>query len=256
MPDSNTQARPLHLAVVRNLTSLTVSLSDLRSLAIVEPVVMRPGLLEDIGRFTSELCRLSHCPAGQVERLGSIIFSELLPARVAAVLDQSPPRELHLQLVEAVAGVAWELAFDGTRFLGTKFRLSRHILCDQAPSIPSWVALEEVCNVLLLCSESPSEQNNHRERVIAAFRSSSDISLTTADSAQVDRKDLRRLLEASDIVHCIGPRTELSALIGEMATLADPPRLLVCEHACDRYPDSDALDGAARLCTQASRAGL
>jgi hypothetical protein len=89
--------RPLHLAAVRDAALLTISLSDLRSIAIVEPVAMPPDALEELARSVERL-RDSSVDSQQVTEAGSLIFRTLFPGRIGATLHSSPSRELHLHL--------------------------------------------------------------------------------------------------------------------------------------------------------------
>jgi len=252
--NSDARVRPLHLTVMRNLASLTVSLSDLRSIAIVESVTLHADLLEELARSIVRLCELPIHRGSQVADVGGIIFSKLLPARVGATLSDSVPRELHLQLSESVAGVAWELAYDGNSFLGAKFSVSRHIVSGEevAPS-PAWIPLEGVCRVSLLSGELRSAQTDaYQHRILAALGKLSAFSVTHVNVAELGRDDLHDLLDTSDIAHYVGSLGRPCVPITEMAAHPHPPRLLVCEQA----RDPDSAEAAAQLCAKASQAGL
>ncbi len=259
MHNFDAPVRPLHLAAVRDAALLTISLSDLRSIAIVEPVAMGPDALEDLARSVERLHDLPVGNSQQVAEAGSLIFRTLFPGRIGATLHSSPPRELHLQLSAPVTGIAWELAFDGTSFLGTKFSVSRYIAGeDEVAPAHSWAPLEEACRVLLVSDDSHSTQASaYQDRILNSLRALKELSPTAATVAELSRGQLHDLIAASDVVHCTGSPGGARVLLADLAALAHPPRLVVYELYGDRSTTAEiSTDDAVRLCADASRIGI
>src|SRR5262245_23389734 len=79
----------------------------------------RPGIGQ-IGQNTSLRSALD-TESRDLQRLGSLIFSHLLTEPARTRLRTAAPCALYLRLDEQLLAVPWELAYDGTDFLATKF---------------------------------------------------------------------------------------------------------------------------------------
>src|SRR5262245_44493761 len=66
-----------------------------------------------------------------LQRLGSVIFSHLLTEPSRTRLRTAAPCALYLRLDEQLLAVPWELAYDGTDFLATKFCVGRQVITSQ-----------------------------------------------------------------------------------------------------------------------------
>jgi hypothetical protein len=66
-----------------------------------------------------------------LQRLGSVIFSHLFTEPARTRLRTAASCALHLRLDEQLLAVPWELAYDGTDFLATKFGVGRQVITSQ-----------------------------------------------------------------------------------------------------------------------------
>src|SRR5262245_26369193 len=65
---------------------------------------------------------------GELQRIGGLIYSQLLTDPVRARLQAAEPCDLYLRLDEQLIHVPWEVGFDGEQFLATKFRVGRQVI--------------------------------------------------------------------------------------------------------------------------------
>lgn len=236
---AQTRATPLHLAIVQETSFLAISLSDLRSLAVIEQAALDLALLAEIR------AALARAAPDDIAFACEAIFSRLLPPRVAAVLRSSPPRELRLQLSEPMADIPWELAFDGKSFLGTQFSLSRQILGgDAAPLEHAWPLLDEACQVLLPASGADPAVAAYRRAMAAAIGGAGPFAVQVPGNGEWQER-----LGSTDVVHCIGRPEEAGLDLRALGAQAQPPRLVVIESAADPAC-------VVGWCAAASRAGL
>ncbi len=236
---AQTRATPLHLAIVQEPSFLSIALSDLRSLAVIEQAALDRVLLGEIR------AALGRAAPDDMAFAAEAIFSRLLPPRVAAALRSSPPRDLRLQLSEPIADIPWELAFNGKWFLGTQFSLSRQILGDGA-AVPehAWPLIDEACQVLLPAPGGDASTVAYRREVAAAIGGAGPYAVQTPGG-----NELADRLGSADIVHCIGRPEEAGLDLTALGAQAQPPRLIVIEGDADTAC-------VASWCAAASRAGL
>src|SRR5262249_38900640 len=166
---------PLYLTVLRQEHTIAVDLTE------VAPVVPRgwlqieESLLTEIGEELARITALANKRATlsasgviekfalvegahrDIQRLGELIFSHLLPTSVQQRLAGLPSADLFLRLDDQLVHVPWELAFDGRDFLCTKFRVGRQVISHQRPR-SDYVALPQRTDPLkMLIITDPTE---------------------------------------------------------------------------------------------------
>src|SRR5262249_10143019 len=63
-----------------------------------------------------------------LQRIGSLIFSHLLTEPARKRIRTADACDLYLRLDEQLVHIPWELCYDGSHFLSTKFRVGRQII--------------------------------------------------------------------------------------------------------------------------------
>ena len=115
----------LTLTILLEDAVLSMALSDGRAIGHIAQKVLPDGFLQI----------LHTPPLAAPMALGTRLSAYLFPEKIRQFLAHSPPRNLRLQLDENLLDIPWEMAFDGSRFLGEKFQTTRHILSDAAVQI-------------------------------------------------------------------------------------------------------------------------
>ncbi|MCK9686711.1 ATP-binding protein [Scleromatobacter humisilvae] len=137
---------------------------------------------------------------------GALLSSALLPAPIAAVLRESGPRPLTLQLEPALAWLPWELAFDGDRFLGERFAISRQLVVDDgvhasAAAPPRHGPLQ--VSVLVGLVARPGGEDPVLP-LIERLRTMDGVAVSVAHVTDVRRDELLDLVTECDVLHCLG----------------------------------------------------
>lgn len=135
---TSSEAASLYLAVLPSSNGLIASLSDLNVLAQMESVDAPRSAMIDLERQCRDLPRVVRsgregAPQGsahddQLRTLGAKLLDQLLPPGITSFLHAAAPGLLTIQLDPSLLWVPWELAWDGERFLGEKFRVCRRIV--------------------------------------------------------------------------------------------------------------------------------
>ncbi|ACB36352.1 Tetratricopeptide TPR_4 [Leptothrix cholodnii SP-6] len=234
---------PVILMIVREAAWLSCALSDGHGVGIhaqiriADPAALQAGLAERDAAPADTAAR---------QALGGRVWLELLPAPIRRFLHASPARVLTLQLGADLAGLPWELAFDGTRHLDEKFALARQILRDEdAPTPPVRAAAPEQLRVLVLARLDPAPAADAAARaLIQGLRRLPGLHLTALDARELAglAQPALAALGLHDIVHCCGIEPRLLA----------GPQLLVWEPPPAR-PAADARAGPAGVDPCATR---
>jgi hypothetical protein len=66
-----------------------------------------------------------HVAVQELQRVGELLFSQLLTEPARQRLRTAEPCDLYLRLDEQLVHLPWELCYDGEQFLVNKFRLGR-----------------------------------------------------------------------------------------------------------------------------------
>lgn len=225
---------PVILMIVREAARLSCALSDGHGVGIHAQIrIAEPAALQ--AELAQRDAALADAPARHA--LGSRIWLELLPAPIRRFLHASPARVLTLQLGADLAGLPWELAFDGVQHLDEKFALARQILRDEhAPAAPVRAAAPEQLRVLVLARlDDPVPTADAAARVlIQGLRRLPGLHLTALDARELAglAQPALAALGLHDIVHCCGVEPRLLA----------GPQLLVWEPQ-PTHPDANARAG-------------
>jgi class 3 adenylate cyclase/predicted ATPase len=278
----STDLRPINITILHEVTFLSVSLTDSRSVGRFGRIDVPAGLLDELktraapvlpqqaSGATASIARGNI--ASQRQELGSAIFSQLLPESIRDFLIQCPPRYLYLQLSESLVAIPWEIAFDGEHFLGEKFRISRQIICDEEISAPPPARSDrEFLNVLIVGGNGQLPPHDaYPESLLGRFGTISDLSAKSVHASGLGREEALRLIGESDVVHYVGPMYSGAGIDGdvnwwngsepitvrEIANLPYPPQLLVSENTGFRHADSLEADRNHALAKAACRSGL
>jgi hypothetical protein len=79
-------------------------------------------------------------PSKELEKLGRMVFDQLLPAEVKNALRTSDAEGLVLRLDEPLLEIPWELAHDGNAFIGNRFHVGRQVISKRSLNTLSKVA--------------------------------------------------------------------------------------------------------------------
>ncbi len=283
----NLDARPLSLTLLWEEGRVCASLSDSRSVGLLGSIAVSTTLLDEVAAQATQLLRQPSTPSfedtdcssleDRIDRLGGLIFSRLLPPAIARFLADSMERPLFLQLSTRLLPIPWEIAFDGSQFLGHKFAISRYLLSDQpVMAMPSIRAGADAIKVLVVHSDDELHFGNlYAQGLLSKLAGAEGLSVKGVATHELAHAQLLRLVGESDIVHCIGPLaatvhhaeddgkvnravgSERNALsVREIAHLTAPPALLIFERTDIASVQRRALDNHAVLASDISRAGL
>ena len=224
----------LTLTVLLDDTVVSMALSDGRAIGHIGSKVLPSGFLHS----------LHTPPLANPLALGTHLASQLFPEKIRQFLMHSRPRGLCLQLDENLLGVPWEMAYDGSHYLGEKFQTSRRIVSDAAlaPSVRLDPHRETLRVLLLQALGSTLAHSAYCAALANSIQLTPGLALTTitAEHAQsLDRASLLRLADDHDVVHCIGPMETSLAPLGDSTVLswtdlarqAKTAQLLVFDHA-------------------------
>ncbi len=178
-----------------------------------------------------------------------MVFSRLLPEPVRDFLASCQTRLLYLQIDEELMAIPWETAFDGKKFLGEKFSISRRITSAAKVASPPAARpappARDVLKVLLVCGEAISPAHDaYCEGLLRRLRSIEGLASTQAFAKGLSRGETLRLLAACDVAHYVGPVRAAGARgadvawwggrasvgLSGVAKLANPPQLLISEN--------------------------
>ena len=183
-----------------------------------------------------------------LQQIGALVFSHLLTEPARKRLRTAEPCDINLRLDEQLIHIPWELCYDGSDFLITKFRVGRQIITSYP--IPGAVTGREVhrpIKVLLIAdpTESLSQASDEAERLCTQLDTISGIEVTLLGGKGVRKIPLLAALQTHDVVHFAGHshydaehptasgwRLHDDVLTaGELSKLSRPP-LLVFSNSC------------------------
>jgi class 3 adenylate cyclase/tetratricopeptide (TPR) repeat protein len=232
----------INLAILHQGDSLCLSVTDSRSVGRVAILAIEQAALDDLLQETAWL--REPAPAS-LRGFGRRLWDALVPDAIRAFLVRSPPRDLVLQLSATLLPIPWEAAFDGTAFLGEKFRVCRQIVSDE--EVPPRQAQPPGNGTarVLLAGPGGSQPNSAAADLLRRLQAVDGLSVTRLDTAEVDRDRALALIAECDVLHYIGPVAAARPADGEplwwpppasvslrdIAALPEPPRLLICENS-------------------------
>ena len=239
---------PLHLTLLWRGGRIAAMLTDLRGLARMDEVDVAAALLASLRHTSDVLLRGSLAGLGEAPVFASVAADALdaqefgrrvfclLPSGVGAILRAAPAGALALQLDRQLAALPWELAFDGTAFLGAKLRVSRRVVAEDGARgvaasrpAPSASVPRPLPFKVLLLTPDPSGTAVAEAKLAAPLRALGAVEVSTVDVDAWQSDGLLALIGAHDFVHWIGPggaaaaqrpTTELESAAGALPALA------------------------------------
>nr|WP_315246474.1 AAA family ATPase [uncultured Albidiferax sp.] len=201
----------LTLTVLLEDAVLSMALSDGRGIGYIDRLVLPGGCLHSV----------LAPPLDSPMELGAHLTTRLFPEKIHQFLQRSPPRDLCLQLGDNLLDIPWEMAFDGSHYLGEKFQTTRRILSDVAlpPSVRLGAHRETVRVLLLQGLGSTEAHSSYGAELVSRIQPTGGLTLTRIEvehAHALDQATLLRLADDHDVVHCIGPMA--SALTSQEAT--------------------------------------
>ncbi|APW36887.1 hypothetical protein RD110_06505 [Rhodoferax koreense] len=229
-------------------------------------------LLDELRAASNALHRLQGEGSGlpraarlsRVRDIGARIYDACIPEDIQNFLAGTPLRSLDLQLGEGLAGIAWEVAFDGHDFLGEKFAIARHLVQDAARAVLRNPRVDrDLLRVLVVYGGGPGAfpAQELKQRLAHV----EGVSVSLAALVELDGREILHRIENSDVVHYAGPLPDVCTLtdgagracpdLRDIAALARVPALLVC-HATPLPLGDKGLAPHHRLALGAARHGL
>ena len=250
----NTDLRPLVLSILRERADLLIVLTDLFPVGRPTRVRIEARTLRELRAHAARVLRarrpsppkpVANTDAlHELRELGSAIFTRLLPREIRDFLARSATRLLYLQLDDEVADIPWETAFDGEKFLGERFSVSRRI-SSVAPvtTLASLRPARDSLKVLLLRAAGiPPGYDAYCNALMRRLGAVGGLAAAEVCVDELSRRELLRLLGECDVAHLVGPvegaraadpawwQGGSAASIREIAGLPNPPQLLISEN--------------------------
>ena len=199
-------------------------------------------LTGDVGRGDT-VARESDTVVNDLRNIGKLIFSQLLPVPIRQQLSAAEPSDLYLRLDEQLIHLPWELAFDGSDFLATKFCVGRQVITS-TPSLKKRAPRAETGPLRVLLVADPTESlpkaRSEAEQLCELLDTVPGVKVTLVGGRLVEKADLLNKLQTHDVVHFAGhshydPVSPAKSgwhlhdgvlTAEELSKLQDPPRLV------------------------------
>lgn len=153
------------------------------------------------------LRRESETIVNDLRSLGHLIFSQLLPEPIRQRLLVAESSALYLRLDEQLIHLPWELGFDGTDFLATKFCVGRQVITS-VPTLKRRIPRSETDPLRVLLVADPTESLpqavREAERLCELLDAVSGVKVTLMGGRLVEKADLLKKLQTHDVVHFAG----------------------------------------------------
>lgn len=177
------------------------------------------------------------------EQIGTLIFSQLLPEKVRQRLTTAPSSDFYLCLDEQLIQIPWELCYDGSEFLATKFCMGRQVIT-HAPVPERRFPRAETGPLKVLLIADPTEDlpqaADEGEQLCRLLDQVPGVRVKLLAGRFASKTHILLELQAHDIVHFAGhshydpehPQKSGWHLHGEVLTaeelsaLKNPPRLV------------------------------
>ena len=216
---------PISLTILRRDDMLLVDVAEVGALIPRSETRVEDTFLQELAQEMQLLATLGHgqgsSSAGQtilaasapptvsrdLQRLGSVIFSHLFTEPARTRLRTAAPCALHLRLDEQLLAVPWELAYDGTDFLATKFGVGRQVITSQPlPRRESGRPVDGPLKVLLIAdpTESLPQASREVEQLCTLLADVAGIKVTLMGGKLVRKLPLLAAVQEYDIVHFAG----------------------------------------------------
>ncbi len=203
-------------------------------------------------------------PSKELEKLGRMVFDQLLPAEVKNALRTSEAEDLVLRLDEPLLEIPWELAHDGKTFIGNRFHVGRQVISKRSLDTLSRVASqakEQDTHVLIISDPTGTlpEVEKETEILVDLLDRQDGFHVEVIGGERASKFYILRILAEFDIVHFAGhsvfipenPRENgwrlHDGFLGpeELRRITNPPRLVFsnsCSSAAVKDPGEDCSD--------------
>jgi len=256
---------PIHLTILRRGDTNIIDLDEVDALIPRSETQVDNTFLQELatevmhlatpGRIrNSEAAVLpAHAPSSgtavkDLQRIGSLIFSHLLTEPARKRLRATDACDLYLRLDEQLVHLPWELCYDGSHFLSTKFRVGRQIITGYP--IPTSAVRQEPrtsLRVLVIAdpTESLPEAGVEADHLSLLLDDIPGVEVTLIGGKGARKIPLLAALQDHDVVHFAGhshydPENPSKSgwrlhegilTAGEISKLSHPP-LLVFSNSC------------------------
>jgi tetratricopeptide (TPR) repeat protein len=143
----------------------------------------------------------------ELKKIGSILFTQLLPANVQRDLQKGENTELYLKLDDQLIYIPWELCFDGQNFLTIKFMIGRQVRTDQVIQQTQYRKDSQVPLKMLIIID-PTESLKHAqyeaESLCSILEDNPNIEIELIGGRQADKLSLISEMRNKDLIHFIG----------------------------------------------------
>lgn len=278
--------RSICLSLIWEDGQLAASISDFHTLACIGSIEVSATLLLELSsqatqllRQASPIAQASQIIDGALEQqrdpiatLGALIYSNLLPENIRVLLRNLSARPLFLQMNPELISIPWEISYDDENFLGAKFMVSRYILQDKAqPPVIRREPDSDGLKVFVIHSDDDLHLDFiYAQGLLQRLKSIDGISAKGMAWGSLSHQLALRLIEESDIVHCVGAlftvtreplhgdtrQHDGSLSLADIAGLETPPELLILERTESANRHRRAVDRQAVLAAEVSRTGL
>jgi hypothetical protein len=204
---------PIYLTILRKGDINIVDLAEVGSLiprseARVEDTFLQELVAEVTSLATPGYGRgESGAVVQALQRMGGVLFSQLLTEPARQRLRAAESCDLYLRLDEQLVQVPWELCYDGEQFLATKFRMGRQVITSY-PIPPTMTARKEHGPLRVLLIADPTETlpqaGEEAERLCELLGSMSGVEVTLLGGHDVRQVPLLAALQAHEVVHFAG----------------------------------------------------
>jgi hypothetical protein len=185
----------------------------------------------------------------ELQGLGRLIFSHLLTQPAREQLKNAASCDLYLRLDDQLVQVPWELCFDGTDFLATKFRVGRQVITQYTGLRSESVSFSPREKLKILIVADPTESlpgvTEEVEQLCSLLDEVRSVEVTLLGGRGVKKIPLLSLLSRTDVVHFAGhsvfnaqdPRDSgwllhEGVLTASEISKLDRPPLLVFSNSC------------------------
>ena len=260
-----TASSPIHLTILRRGDTNIIDLDEVDALIPRSETQVDNTFLQELatevmhlatpGRIRNSEAVVSRAYASNsgtavkdLQRIGSLIFSHLLTEPARKRLRAADACDLYLRLDEQLVHLPWELCYDGSHFLSTKFRVGRQIITGYPiPAPPAQPELRKSLRVLLIAdpTESLPEAGVEADHLSLLLDDIPGVEVTLIGGKGARKIPLLAALQDHDVVHFAGHSHydpdnpsrsgwrlhEGILTAGELSKLSRPP-LLVFSNSC------------------------
>lgn len=248
------QPPPIYLTILRQGDANLIDLAEMGTLIPRSEAHVNDAFLHQLVTEITSVVAPGHsrgegqAVVRELQRIGALLFSHLLPESARQRLRTAEPCDLYLRLDERLVHIPWELSYDGEQFLVNKFRLGRQVITSTPMrSMHTTRQERERLRVLLIAdpTETLPQAGEEAERLCHFFSEAPGVEVTLLGGRVVRKVPLLAALQSHDVIHFAGhsqydPHTPNHSgwqlhkdivTVEELGRLTQPP-LLVFSNSC------------------------